>query len=512
MRATPDTRDLARRSASALGWNGLGLVLRAALQFGVQIAMARWLGPEAYGQAAVALVVIGLAWLLAEGGLGAALVQRPTLTDAEVARATGTVMATSFGVALVLGVGAEPLARALGDAALAPLLWGCAAVVPLQALSNLPSSLLQRQLRLRRLQGLQISGYVFSYGLVGLPLAASGAGAWSLLVAFGLHAAWMLAGGLLSGASLPRPVWRPDRALVAYGARTTAANGVNWALESVDRLFVNRFWGAGALGEYAAAANLSRAPASLVLGAVQPVAFAASARLQEQPQRLQRGYLALLSLALLPSVPIFVSLAWHSPVIVGLLYGTAWAGAAPLLSVLCLGLPAYVVLAVSGPMLRGLDAVGQEFRLQAVALGVLAIGMVAVAGRPVVLAAAVVTGVTALRAALAYRALAQRLQLPPGSFGRCAAGPLALAVLCWLPALALRHHGPGLALMATVLLGPVLSLLLLRWKPRAVLGAPLAQVLCEHAVDSRAAALLCRLAGLAVERAAPGASEASIAP
>jgi hypothetical protein len=66
--------------------------------------------------------------------------------------------------------------------------------------------------------------------------------------------------------------------------------------------------------------------------------------------------------------------------------------------------------------------------------------------------------------------------------------------------------------MATVLLGPVLSLLLLRWKPRAVLGAPLAQVLCEHAVDSRAAALLCRLAGLAVERAAPGASEASIAP
>ena len=63
MRATPDTRDLARRIASALGWNGLGLVLRAALQFGVQIAMARWLGPEAYGQAAVALVVIGLAWL-----------------------------------------------------------------------------------------------------------------------------------------------------------------------------------------------------------------------------------------------------------------------------------------------------------------------------------------------------------------------------------------------------------------------------------------------------------------
>jgi len=512
LRASPDTRDLARRSASALGWNGLGLALRAVLQFGVQIAMARWLGPEAYGQAAVALVVIGLAWLLAEGGLGAALVQRPTLTDAEVARATGTVLASSFTVALVLAVGAEPLSRLLGDASLAPLLWGCAVVVPLQALSNLPASLLQRQLRLRRLQGLQISGYVFSYVFVGLPLAAGGAGAWSLLVAFGLHAAWMLAGGLLSGAGLSRPIWRPDRDLVAYGARTTAANAVNWALESVDRLLVNRFWGAGSLGEYAAAGNLSRAPASLVLGAVQPVAFAASARLQAEPQRLRRGYLALLSLALLPSVPVFVSLAWHSPVLVSLLFGPAWAGAAPLLSVLCLGLPAYVVLAVSGPMLRGLDAVGQEFRLQAVALGVLVIGMVAVAGRPVVLAAAVVTGVTILRATLAYRALAQRLQLPSGSAGRCGAGSLALAALWVLPALVMHRQGPWVALAATALLGPALSLLLLRWRPRALLGAPLAQVLCEHAADSRAAGLVCRLARLDAVPPGPRAPSTSVAP
>lgn len=495
MTGVSDTRHIARHSASALGWNGLGSALRAVLQFVVQIALARLLGPEAYGQAAAAIVVVGLAWLVAEGGLGAALVQRAELQQADVECATGWVLLMSLVVALALAAAAGPVAALMGDASLRPLVLACALIVPLQALANLPTSLLQRQYRIKRLQALHVGGYLVAYGGVGIGLALAGFGAWSVVTAFGLHALWMLVGGALSLDRLPRPRLAGPAALRAYGLRTTAANVVNWALESVDRVMISRFWGAAPLGEYAVAANLSRAPATLLVGAVQPVAFASAARLQSEGLRLQRGYLAVLSLGLVLCTPLFVWLAWHGPAVVATLYGAAWLGAGPLFSVMCLGVPMFVMLAITGPMLRGLDAVGAELRLQAVALGVMVAGLVAVAQQPVLAAAALVAGVTALRAVLVYRALAARLQLPRGSVWRVGAGPLACAALMVGASLLCRFDDARLSLLASGGLGLAACLALLRARPGFVLGPELAQALRNRRSDSRAAAWLCRWTG-----------------
>ena len=495
MTGASDTRHIARHSASALSWNWLGSGLRAVLQFVVQIALARLLGPEAYGQAAAAIVVVGLAWLVAEGGMGAALVQRAELADSDVACATGWVLAMSAVVSLALAAAAGPVAALMGDPALRPLVLACAVVVPLQALANLPSSLLQRQYRIKRLQALHVSGYLVAYGGVGIAMAMSGFGAWSVVTAFGLHALWMLAGGLASVSRLPTPRLSGSAALRAYGARTTAANVVNWALESMDRVLINRFWGAAALGEYAVASNLSRAPATLLVGAVQPVAFASAARLQSEHLRLQRGYLAVLSLGLLLTTPVFVLLAWHADAVVALLYGAAWRGAGPLFAVMCLGVPMFVMLAITGPMLRGLDAVGQEMRVQAVALVVMVVGLAAVAQQPVLAAAVLVALISALRAVLVYRALAARLQLPSGAWWRAWAGALCLAATVALASSLCRFDDARLALAASALLSLVSCLALLRWRASAVLGPELSQALRNRSEDSRAAALLCSLAG-----------------
>lgn len=495
MSGASDTRHIARHSASALGWNWLGSGLRAVLQFVVQIALARLLGPEAYGLAAAAIVVVGLAWLVAEGGLGAALVQRAELADSDIACATGWVLAMSAVVSLVLAAAAGPVAALMGDPSLQPLVLACAVIVPLQALANLPSSLLQRQYRIKRLQALQVSGYLVAYGGIGIGMALAGFGAWSVVTAFGVHALWMLVGGLWSVARLPWPRLSGSAALRAYGLRTTAANVVNWGLESIDRVLINRFWGAAALGEYAVASNLSRAPATLLVGSVQPVAFASAARLHAEQLRLQRGYLAVLSLGLLLATPVFVFLAWHARVVVHVLYGDEWQAAGPLFAVMCLGVPMFVMLAITGPMLRGLDAVGQEMRVQALALVVMVAGLAAVAQQPVLAAAVLVALVSALRAVLVYRALAALLQLPRGAVWRAWGGASALAAAVLLASALCRFEDGRIALAASALLGLVFCLALLRWRAGAVLGPELSQALRNRSDDSRAAALLCRLAG-----------------
>ena len=60
--------ELAQRTVTALLWTYGGAVGRVLSQLVVQLLLARFLGPEAFGQAAAALLVHGLGWIFAEAG------------------------------------------------------------------------------------------------------------------------------------------------------------------------------------------------------------------------------------------------------------------------------------------------------------------------------------------------------------------------------------------------------------------------------------------------------------
>ena len=494
-----DVDSLAQRSARAMGWNWVGSAVRAMLQFVVQIALARLLGPDAFGQAAAVLLVVGLGSLVAEVGLGAALVQQAQLDDSDIGFALAWILASSVVVMLVIALLAQPIALLLGDARLGTLVLASALAVPLQALTSLPMSLMQRGYRARRWQAIQVASYALAYGTIGVPLALQGWGAWSLLAAFAAHAGLVVAMGWASLRFTLRPRWTGHAALRAYGRRTLLANLVNWAIESVDRLLVSRGWGAAALGEYALAANLSRAPVTLLVGSLQPVAFASSSRLQDEPLRLARGYLALLTLALLATVPTFAFFAWHADAIVALLYGPRWAGAAAPFAWLCLGVPFFAMLALTGPMLRGVGAVGGEVRAQLAVLVLLAVALGWLMGKPLVFAAAAVALASALRAALLYRALRARVALPAKAMARAWGGALALAAIVCASCLAVALAGAsGLgALFISAALALPLCLAALRWSRGALLGEELAVALRNRRGDSRAARWLCTVVNLA---------------
>ncbi|MDO8577773.1 MAG: oligosaccharide flippase family protein, partial [Dehalococcoidales bacterium] len=79
-----DRRNLSDRSLSALKWNYVGVAAKILAQLLIGVLLARLLGPEPFGLVAMAWIIIGLGNLLADFGLGAALVQRKEITDLEV--------------------------------------------------------------------------------------------------------------------------------------------------------------------------------------------------------------------------------------------------------------------------------------------------------------------------------------------------------------------------------------------------------------------------------------------
>ena len=85
---------------------------------------------------------------------------------------------------LVLAALARPLAGWLGQPMLAPLAWAATPLVLMAALNLVPQALMQRQMRFRPLAARAMAG-TLAGALVGVGLAAAGAGVWSLVHAVG---------------------------------------------------------------------------------------------------------------------------------------------------------------------------------------------------------------------------------------------------------------------------------------------------------------------------------------
>ena len=450
-------KDLGSKTLSALKWGYGGAVARALAQLAIQMLLARLLGPEAFGQAMAAALVMGIGWILSEGGFGTALIQKTELDDKDIGFALGWVLLLSCSAGALVMVGSPLLATWLGDADLQPLLLASGTLIPLQAVSNIPASLMRRNFDVKRSQFIYIGSYVLVYGGVGLPLAWGGAGPWALVIAAGLQTLLNLIGCYAVVRHTLRPRLRGARSLALFGAQVTVSNVMGWLTENVDRLIVNRYWGAAALGEYTAAISLSRAPAGLLMSAAQSVTLPSASRLQDDPERLGRSYLALLSLVVLTSGPLFTLLALHADVLVRLLYGARWPHTGPLFAAFCVSLPFYSALSVSGPVLWAINALRQDLYTQIFVLVSILLGFYAMRNLPLPWAVWLVPLLFMLRTIVAYLILAARLRIRLRRGLRAVFGGVALSGLVACTSLLV---GLALAPLPALFLASALGLLL----------------------------------------------------
>lgn len=86
------TPSLTTRTLRGFAWAFTGSTGQAVVQIAATIVLARLLTPEQFGSVAAALLIVGLAQLLTQLGVSAALVQRQTLSDEDVLALAGRPM------------------------------------------------------------------------------------------------------------------------------------------------------------------------------------------------------------------------------------------------------------------------------------------------------------------------------------------------------------------------------------------------------------------------------------
>lgn len=363
--STPRSSDLASRSISAAAWNYLGTVVRALLQFVTQIALARLLGQEAFGVIAAALAVLFIYALVIELGLGSALIQAPAL-DEETTQFVFTCIVIAAAVGAMVVGGCADLVAAFFEAPEAALVLRVMVFAFfVQGLGIVSLSLLRRDLHHKAIQHAQLSGYVSGFVVIGVLLAAAGAGVWSLV------AAWLVQNVVTTTLmyrktrhSLKLSKCPPGFSLQRFGAKVMATNICNYLTENLDRFFVGRCFGTATLGAYSVSYNLVRTPTNNIVTSLQQVLFPTAARAGDQTSSLQIAFLASVWGVALVTFSVFFSIAAIGDTFIEGLLGSEWRDASVFVTPLAIAMPFHALMAICGPILWGRGAVASELYVQ----------------------------------------------------------------------------------------------------------------------------------------------------
>jgi lipopolysaccharide exporter len=343
-----------RKLLHGLRWNTGGLLVQALFQFVLGIALARILGPNVFGTMATAWATLTPALILADAGLGLALVQRELIATDEIKFCFLAQLVLGIAMAVALCLLSGIAARFFNEPELTLVIAALSSTIVLQALGLTSLNLLRRSVDFRRLQVVQISSYLASQLLFALPLALAGAGVWSLVAAAIANAALCSLGAY---ALVRHEIgWRFGRQafrLPAISARFLLLNLINAALGALPPIAIGRLAGIPALGLFDRTFSLLVTPVDRAAAAVAGVLFSFYARTNERALIQHDVFLGCLAAALFFGIPGAVVAFMNGPLIIEATLGSKWMAATSLVAPLSPFIALLPALQVSVPVLNG---------------------------------------------------------------------------------------------------------------------------------------------------------------
>jgi O-antigen/teichoic acid export membrane protein len=327
--------DLRARVMRGLAWVAASQVVFHITRAIAAILIARLLTPDEYGLAALAIVFASLVMIFSDLALGAALIQRPSLSEHD--KNTAFWVTVGSGVAFTaLGIGlAGPIAGLYGQPEAEPLLVALSGSFIITALGATQLTLMMREMDFRQTELLALAGSLVGAGC-GVALAATGAGSWAIIAQF-------VAGAIVTTALVwLRSSWYPrfmfsKASLLDLGGFSIYMLGqriLYYLQVNGDRFLIGRFLGTTALGTYAVAYNTMLVPASKIGGPLQRVFSPAFSRIQDEPERIAATWARVGRIIAVVAVPMLGGLVVVAPDFVPVILGKQWTEAVPVIQVL----------------------------------------------------------------------------------------------------------------------------------------------------------------------------------
>jgi teichuronic acid exporter len=322
------------KSAFWIVWSRGGVQV---LSFLSTLLIARWLSPSDYGVMALVGIWTGTIAMVADMGLGWAIVQFQDVQEDELDSCFWVTLCTT-GIAYVsLYALAPTIARWFDSPQLSDVMRVASAPLLLCAVGLVPGAMLLKNLQLDKTAQADIIS-----ALVGMPvtlvLAWNGAGVWALVFGGAAQAVVRAVVVMKFYPWWPRFhfTWRRIPAMLQYSVYGLSAN-LGWSLYSqIDTIIVGKLINEQTLGIYSMAKQLAIMPVTKISVVVNQLASPVMARLQQDQERLRASFLRLIRLVTCVTLPLCVGAALVANDLILVALGDRWTAVVPLFQVFCI--------------------------------------------------------------------------------------------------------------------------------------------------------------------------------
>lgn len=315
-------------------WMVLAKLAERSLGFVSTLILARVLVPHDFGIVAMAMTFVALAEMLGAFGFDATLIQKQTKERAHWDTAWTFDIILGIVVALLLIVGAHPVAAFFKEPALVQVLPVLALGSIALGFQNIGVVAFRTEMRFDREFRFQIGKKLIGF-LITVPLALTLDSYWALVI--GQTAGRFVATGLSYWVHPYRPRLSLAGAadLFGFSKWLLAINMISYLKERSSDWVIGRLAGPASLGAFNVSYELASLPSTELIAPINRAVFPAYAKLaKESHEALRAEYISVIAMIMLIAAPAVLGLAAIAPLLVPVMLGPNWTQAVPVLMLL----------------------------------------------------------------------------------------------------------------------------------------------------------------------------------
>ncbi|SFC38768.1 Membrane protein involved in the export of O-antigen and teichoic acid [Parapedobacter composti] len=328
---------LRKKTVSGLFWTFTQQFSVQAINFVVQLILARLLVPEDFGIIAMLSVFIAIGNTLVDNGLTSSLIRTKDADQADYSTVFFMNLSASIGIYLIVFFCAPLIAKFFKQPILTDVIRLYTTTFIIRAFSQVQQTKLTKEMQFRLQMTVQIPSVIIA-GIGGIIMAYKGLGVWALV--------WMaLMQTSVSSLQLwLRSDWHPSlifsleklKAHLNFGYKLTLSSLLNTLFNNVYNIVIGRYYSAAQLGFYNRADTLRMFPIQNLATALNKVTYPMFASIQDDDAKLRSAYSILMKQVLFWLAPVMAILVIVAEPLFRLLLTDKWLPAAPYFQLLCL--------------------------------------------------------------------------------------------------------------------------------------------------------------------------------
>lgn len=318
---------LANDFKKGIFFSALGKYSNVVIQLIVNAILSRILTPADYGIVAVVNVFLIFFQMLADFGIGPAIIQNKKLDQKDIESIFAFSIYLAFFLGIIFMFLGYPISVFYQDDVYIPIAIILGVCVVFYALLVVPQSLLLRDKKFFNVNMTTILANLLS-GVISIVLAFAGFSYYSLIIgnivkAFVMFLVFFVQSKLkfhykTNKTSLMK--------IYSFSKNQFAFNFINYFSRNLDKMLIGRYMSASAVAYYDKAYQVSLYPNQILTNVITPVIQPIMSEFETDTERIKNVYLRITQVLGTLGIPLSVFLFFNSSEVIQFLFGDQWGG------------------------------------------------------------------------------------------------------------------------------------------------------------------------------------------